>query len=232
MSWFSVKGNIGVRLSILTLSGDPSPYTTATYDADGNLTQSRAYFDSGTSDYYATDYQYDWRDRLTNVLSPAHVVTHYEYDNLDRALWTRTYASADFTLENGELRAETHNLYDSLGRVYESDTYCVTVTSGIGTAGHYLPTYTWYDLAGNVIKTETGTTGAFQKYSYDGLGRLVEQYTGYDTSESTADLYNPTTGVVGQGPFITDEKERRAPRNSGARGEWTIAFRQCHAERR
>jgi YD repeat-containing protein len=130
------------------------------------------------------------------VLSPAHVVTHYEYDNLDRALWTRTYASADFTLENGELRAETHNLYDDLGRVYESDTYCVTVTSGIGTAGHYLPTYTWYDLAGNVIKTETGTTGAFQKYSYDGLGRLTVQYTGYDTSESTAELYNPTTGQV------------------------------------
>jgi hypothetical protein len=105
------------------LSGDPSPYTTATYDADGNLTQSRAYFDSGTSDYYATDYQYDWRDRLTNVLGPAHVVTHYEYDNLGRALWTRTYASADFTPDNEELRAETHNLYDDLGRVYEADVY-------------------------------------------------------------------------------------------------------------
>ena len=63
----SAQGNNMVKVS------------TSTFDADGNLSESRAYFGSGANDYYATLYQYDWRDRRTDVLSPADVVTHTEY---------------------------------------------------------------------------------------------------------------------------------------------------------
>ena len=56
-----------------------------------------------------------------------------------------------------------------------------------GTVGDYLSTYIWYDPAGNVIKTQTGTTGAFTKTQYDGLGRPVVQYTGYDVDEPVED---------------------------------------------
>ena len=77
------------------------------------------------------------------MLSPADV--HADYDNLGRATWTKTYASADFTLSAGELRAETQNLYDGLGRVYESRVY--EVDPDDGTVGDYLPSKTWYDAA-------------------------------------------------------------------------------------
>ena len=56
-------------------------------------------------------------------------------------------------------------------------------TSTVSAQRATLPTYTWYDPAGNVIKSETGTTGAFTKYQYDALGQLTMTYTGYDTSE-------------------------------------------------
>ena len=43
-----------------------------------------------------------------------------------------------------------------------------------GTVGDYLPSKTWYDAAGQTsVKTATGN-GLFQKYAYDGLGRLVD----------------------------------------------------------
>ena len=93
MTSSNVFENIGVRLSILTLSGYLSPYTTATYDADGNLTQSRAYFDSGTSDYYATDYQYDWRDRLANAMQLA---TQLEGDGFEMVAFGQGYASMNW----------------------------------------------------------------------------------------------------------------------------------------
>ena len=77
--------------------------SSSTYDADGNLLTSTSYADASHS--YTTTYQYDFRDRVTDVLSPADVVTDYTYDNLDRVTWTETYASSDFTLDTGELRA-------------------------------------------------------------------------------------------------------------------------------
>ena len=50
------------------------------------------------------------------------------------------------------------------------------------------------------------------------------------THKVNTDFWAYISGVLGQEPFITDEKEQRAPQNSGARGEWTIGLRQCHAE--
>ena len=66
------------------------------YDLDGDVIESDSQFDSGSTDFYATHFQYDSRDRATGVLSPGNVLTRYEYDNLGRVTSTETYASADF----------------------------------------------------------------------------------------------------------------------------------------
>ena len=155
-----------------------------TYDASGNLLESRTYFDTGASDYYATVYQYDWRNRLTDVLTAADTVTHYEYDNLGRTVWNKTYASDDFVLAAGELRAQTETLRDDLGRIYESRTYEVDPTDG--TVDDYLPSTTWYDARGYVVKTATAN-GLFRKYEYDDLSRPVASYTSYDVDEAATD---------------------------------------------
>ena len=142
-----------------------------TYDASGNLLESRTYFDTGASDYYATVYQYDWRNRLTDVLTAADTVTHYEYDNLGRTVWNKTYASDDFVLAAGELRAQTETLRDDLGRIYESRTYEV---ADDGTVGDYLSGGTWHDARGNVAQT-TDPLDRATTFEYDGLGRLVKE---------------------------------------------------------
>jgi len=90
------------------------------------------------------------------------------------------------------LRAQTQNLYDDLGRVYESRVY--EVDPGDGYIYTYLPTSYWYDDAGNLLKTATGklssdystVTGYWlaNKYAYDSLGRLVMSYTCYDLDET------------------------------------------------
>ena len=49
--------------------------------------------------------------------------------------------------------------------------------------GDYLPSKTWYDARGHVVKTATAN-GLFQKYAYDGLGRMVASYTCFDTDET------------------------------------------------
>ena len=165
--------------------------SSATYDADGNLTESRAYFGEGTSDYYATSYKYDWRDRLTDTLSPANVVTHYVYDNLGRTVCTQTYASADFTPAASELRAQTETFYNDRGQVYMSYVYEVAQQDATtpGQVRDHLITSYWYDAGGNLVKSQTGA-GTFTKTQYDGLGRATVQYVGYDMAETAAALYD------------------------------------------
>lgn len=175
------------------------------YDAAGNMVAATRHADPFQS--YATLYQYDWRNRVSDVLSPGDVVTHYEFDNLGRALWTKTYASADFTLSSGELRGQSQNLYDSQGRVYQSRLY--EVNPDDGTVGDYLPSYTWYDAAGRTIKTADGN-GLSQKTQYDGLGRTVVSYVCFDADEEdyaeALDVSGDT--VVEQVRYYYDEASR------------------------
>ena len=171
-------------------------YDSGLAGGDGLLTESRAYHDDGTNDYYATEYLYDWRGRLTDVRTPDNVVTHYTYDNLDRVTLTETYADIDSdyftytgnvitgtTVEGSELRGKREDFYDDLGRVYESHVYEVDPAVGDDEDNDYLPTETWYNERGLVIKTSDGN-GLFTKYAYDGLGRQIASYLCYDTSES------------------------------------------------
>ena len=181
-----------------------------TYDADGNLLTNTSYADGSTS--YTTEYQYDWRNRRTDVLAPADVstrqVTHYDYDNLGRTTWTKTYAMSGTTPLASELRAQTQNLYDSQGRVYTSYVYEVEQQDAAnpGTVGDCLPTYYAYDAAGQLLITATGN-GLFTKYAYDGLGRPVASYTCFDADESTYAEFDDVDGdtVVEQTLYWYDQ---------------------------
>jgi len=185
---------------------------------DGLLTESRTYYNS--ENYYATKYYYDERNRLTDVRTAAGVVTHYEYDNLGRTLWTKTYADVDadyFTysgsiitdvnVESGELRAQTRTYYDDLGRVYETWTYEVdqATDASPGTYRDYLPSRTWYNARGRVVKT-ADANGLFTKYDYDPTGRLVTTYTSFDADETAYADADDVAGdmVVEQAQYYYD----------------------------
>ena len=128
------------------------------------------------------------------------MLTVYTLNNLGETTKSETYADASYSsgiVYNADyLRARTVTKYDNRGNVYETDTYCVTVDSsvdpnGIGTVTDHLPTDTWYDPNGNAFKTQTGTTGSFQKFAYDGMGDLTVSYVGYENSpETDSDLYS------------------------------------------
>lgn len=66
--------------------------STSTYNPDGTVRTSTQY--DGTYSL-TTTYNYDSRDRLTDIRSPANVVTHYVYDNLGRTTDVLTYADTD-----------------------------------------------------------------------------------------------------------------------------------------
>ena len=55
-----------------------------------------------------------------------------------------------------------------------------TVRHGVdpatGTVGNSLTGNTWYDAAGNVIKSQPAGAKLFTKTVYDGLGRRTRQY--------------------------------------------------------
>ena len=51
--------------------------------------------------------------------------------------------------------------------------------------GNALTTNNWYDASGNLIKSIAAGAGKVHtKHVYDGLGRAIRTYSGYDTSET------------------------------------------------
>jgi len=204
--------------------------SSATYDAQGNVVLSRSLFDAGANDVYATENRYDWRNRRTDTRSPANVVTHNDYDNLSRTVATKTYASADFTFTSGELRGQAESLYDALGRVYESRVYEIDPTTHA--TADYLPSRTWYDARGAVLKTATAN-GLFQKNAYDGVGRLVASYTSFDLDETAYDEADDAVGdtVIEQsqtwsnpaGQQVATATYQRLPGDSTSTGPLTAA---------
>ncbi|MBM4017216.1 MAG: hypothetical protein FJ288_02640 [Planctomycetes bacterium] len=146
---------------------------------DGNLTQSLVFVADGVS--YATDYNYDWRDRRTDTRGPDKVATHVIYNNLGEVTDTCTYADADvdFVIDSCELRGWTETRFDDRGRVYQTQVHEVSSTGVIG--GH-LTSDVWYNKRGLVMKTRD-PTGLFGKTQYDGAGRLAASYVSFDPCE-------------------------------------------------
>ncbi len=183
------------------------------YDAagvgDSNLTESRAYNSTGTSaaNFYATKYAYDFRDRMTDSRGADKVAMKYTLDNLGETTQSDTYADADtdFVIDSGELRGRSQASFDDLGRVYQSKVYNVdpttgSTTVGTGQTGHSITTNSFYNKRGMAVKV-LQPNGLFSKLEYDGAGRTVASYVGYDTGASESGTntlaWSPAQNVTG-----------------------------------
>lgn len=149
----------------------------------GQLASATQYVDANTT--RVTEFQYDWRGRQEYVIPPADdqgrtVYTRFHFDNLDQVTkvecYQEQYPSADLLL------ARQESFFDDLGRTYETRRYAVNPTNG--SVGNYLAGYSWFDASGNVIKQQGEGQRSFTKAVFDGLGRAIKQYVGYDLGEA------------------------------------------------
>ena len=144
---------------------------------DGNLTTLTQYADGDTQ--RVTAYGYDLRDRRVSVDGEEDFFELRYYDNLGRVIQSDRYD----TTAAGNLVARRQTLFDARGRVYQTLRYGVDPASG--TLGPALAANSWYDAEGNRIKQQPAGAGGFIKTVYDGVGRVVKRYLGFDPGESS-----------------------------------------------
>lgn len=171
-----------------TGSGAPGnnmvPVTTRTYEAGCDCTQPTTitqYVDSSTA--RVTTYTLDFRNRvatitdaLAYVSDPLGTVQTNTFDNLDRVIQVQRASSATSTLI-----AQNQTFFDARGRIYQTTDYAV---SG-GTVGNTLTDNSWYDAAGNKIKSLPAGAQLFTKTFYDSQARVYGAYQGYYTGSGT-----------------------------------------------
>jgi RHS repeat-associated protein len=144
---------------------------------DNNLTQVTQYVDATAA--RVTTLLYDWRDRRIATDGEVDFYEQRCYDNLDRVIRT----DRRDTTATGNLVGRSTTAYDDRGRVYQTVRYAVDPTTGI--VGNALTNNTWYDAAGNVLKSQPAGSQSFTKSVYDGVGRVTTQYTGYNLTDSS-----------------------------------------------
>jgi RHS repeat-associated protein len=147
---------------------------------DSNLTRSTAYVDGTPGNNRVMNYGYDWRNRRTSATGPLDFYQLTTYDNLNR---TTRVVQHNFN-SAGLLLAMTDTKYDDQNRVFQTIQYSVDSAGNVGTP---LVDNTWYDEAGNVIKSQPSGSQAFTKSAYDGLGRQIAQYVGYFATSGVDD---------------------------------------------
>jgi RHS repeat-associated protein len=176
--------------------------STIVYDnngvGDGNVTKSSAVIthDATTgadTSSYATDYQYDFRNRLIQSRGPDGVAQKLTLDNLGRATAVETYADSDsdFVIDSLELRGKDETFFDEKGQIYKTVHH--EVSPSTGTIGDHLTTNFWFDGRGNLIKSKN-PNALFSKAKFDGAGRQVASYTSYESGETS---YSDADDVVG-----------------------------------
>jgi RHS repeat-associated protein len=146
---------------------------------DGNLTEQTVKVDSNSADDRITTFTYDFRNRRVTTAGEIDFFEKLYYDNRDLVTRQERYN----TNSSGNLIARSETKYDDLGRVYQTIRYGVDPSTG--SVGNALTDNTWYDPAGNVLKTLPSGAKVFAKFVYDGLNRQTKQYAGYDLSESS-----------------------------------------------
>ena len=151
-------------------------YDDDTDGGDGNLTEMTQHVDGTT--FRVTAMTYDFRDRRVTTDGEVDYFEKSYYDNLDRVVMSERYD----TSEEGNLIARSETLFDDRGRVYQSVRYAVDPDTG--DVGNSLTDNTWFDDAGNVIKSLPSGSSLFTKTKYDSLNRPQTRYTGYDLDET------------------------------------------------
>ncbi len=160
---------------------------------DGNLTQLTQHVDGNSSNDRVTVYEYDFRDRQTIVDGPLNFYQKATYDNVNRVTVTEQYDDD----ETGNLLAKGTTAYDTRGRVYQTTRYGVDPSDG--SLGNALVDNSWYDAAGNLVKSLPAGSELFTKTIYDEVGRATATYQGYYTgtgSESYSDVSQVTASNV------------------------------------
>jgi len=171
----------------------------------------------------------------TNSASVQRLIIYNTYDNLDEVTRTNQYdgdgaimvtsnAPTD-TLGGADgvpdapgtntLRASIVTHYDDQGRVFETDVLDINQSTGAeitnatsGTNTLSLKTWNWYDHRGNLIKTAT-PGGLVAKYTYDGAGRVIKQFTTDGGGDSTWD----NAGTL-DGNYVFEQTEYQYDANS------------------
>ena len=167
-------------LSRLTNSSNPETGSIAyTYDLDGNLIQKVVQDPNAVSGNVTLGYCYDNLNRLTSKFysSPscsnlASAVSIYQYDtsSISGSLNTLGRITNEESLIGGSIVSQrSPYLYDPMGRL-SAEQQCPYAPCPTPYTFQY-----FYDLAGNVIDSSGGFTGANALYlasGYDGDGRL------------------------------------------------------------
>jgi RHS repeat-associated protein len=172
--------------------GAPGQQTTGV--GDGDLTQTTQYPGGGAAARVTQDW-YDWRDRLVASKSGVQAsendgthrpIAYTTYDNLGEATRVQSYDGdgVTITISGGVpqapsaslLRAQTNTSYDDQGRVYQTQVFDVSPSTG-AVSSTALTTNDYYDHRGGMI-AQSGPGGLWAKSQYDGAGRAV---FGYET---------------------------------------------------
>jgi hypothetical protein len=159
-------------------------------EGDGLLTQHVAKVDSSSGNDRTTAFGYDFRGRRTSVDGEIDLYQETVYDNLDRAVEQRSRN----TSSGGNMVAKSEALYDDRGRVYRTKRYAVDPATG--TAGNALQDDSWFDAAGNLVKSKPSGGSAFTKTKLDGLGRATKSWLAFGSDSSYADAISISGNTV------------------------------------
>lgn len=105
---------------------------------------------------------------------------YYTYDNLNETTSVSQYDGSGVPLSilppnPALLRSYTTTSYDAQGRVYLSQTYDINPTNGTLATSTPLSTNDYYGPRGDLI-AQSNPGGLWDKYQFDGAGRLIAQY--------------------------------------------------------
>ncbi|WP_145349512.1 RHS repeat domain-containing protein [Roseimaritima multifibrata] len=155
---------------------------------DNNLTSQIAYVDAVNT--RTTSFLYDWRNRRVDTNGELDAFQRVVYDNLNQVIQSDRYD----TSAAGNLVDRSETKYDNLGRVYRSIRYAVDPSTGA--LGNPLTSNSWFDAAGNQVKSMAGGSEQFTKQAFDSVGRIIQSYVGYGNDTTYADVLNVTGDVI------------------------------------
>lgn len=145
---------------------------------NGNLTKVTQFVDSNSSNNRVTTFAYDWRNRKTSKSGELSSYEAYTYDNLDRVTKIEQKNGS-----GGNLIGRQETSFDNLGRVFRTKVYAVDPSSG--SVGNSLTNDIWYDARGQTLKTKLAGSSKLNKFTYNGVGRLLKRYQTYNTADDT-----------------------------------------------